>query len=84
MTVTKYEDQFRELSRYALLEAWRKEALARKFLNRSLTKISRVVATQQYTTVSEIAKAARGMKYQDRRHSREPKWMKTESSFRGQ
>ena len=45
MSVTEYEDLFRELSRYAALEVHSEEALARKFMNGLLTKISKVVAT---------------------------------------
>ena len=46
MTVTKYEDRFNQLIRYVSQKARSKEALARKFLNVLLTKISRVVATK--------------------------------------
>ena len=52
MSVTEYEDWFKELSRYAPLEARSEETLARKFLNELLTNMSRVVTTQSYTTIS--------------------------------
>ena len=55
-----------------------------KFLNELLTKISRVVTTQNYTTVFQIAEATRGMKYEDERHPTMPKKAKAESSSRGQ
>ena len=52
MMVSEYEDRFRELSMYAPVEARGEEALARKFLNGLLPKISRVVATLDLSTVS--------------------------------
>ena len=83
MTVNEYEDRFRELSRYAPAEARGKEALARKFLNGLLPKISRVVVTLDLSTVSQISEAARRMEYQDARHPREPKRAKTDGSSGG-
>ena len=71
----EYEDQFKELSRYAPPNAWSEEALVRKFLNGLLTKISKVVATQNLSTMSQITDAARGMEY-----PREPKRAKIEGS----
>ena len=58
--------------------------MARNFLNGLLTKISKVVTTQNYTTISQIAEATRGIEYQNERHPREPKRVKTEGSFGGQ
>lgn len=51
MSVTKYEDRFRELSRYAPLEGQSKEALTRKFLNGLLPVISKVVGALGLSTV---------------------------------
>ena len=83
MTVSEYEDRFRDLSRYAPAEACGEEALARNFSNGLLPKISRVVATLDLSTVLQISKAARRMHYQDARHPREPKRVKTEGSSGG-
>ena len=63
MTVSEYDDCFRDLSKYAPAEARGEKALARKFLNGLLPKISRVVATLDLSTVSQISEAARRMKY---------------------
>ena len=84
MSVTEYENQFKELSRYALSEARSDEALVRKFLNGLLTKINRVVATQNYTIISQIVEDARGIEYQDERPPKEPKRAKTDGSSEDQ
>ena len=84
MSVSEYEDRFRDLSRYAPAEARGEEALARKFLNGLLLKHRRVVATLGLSTVSQISEAARGMEYQDERQPREPKRAKTEGTSVGQ
>ena len=73
MSMTDYEDRFKDLNRYAPPEGQSEKALARKFLNGLLPKISRVVITLSLSMVAQIYEAVRGIKYQDERHPMEPK-----------
>ena len=83
--MTKYEEKFKNLSRYAPTASQDEETLTRKFLEGLRPTIGRIVATRDLYTVRKIAEIAKGMEYIDERNLMELKLkkMKTESTFGG-
>ena len=69
MSVSEYEEKFRDLSRYALEGCRTETALASKFQQGLLPGYARLIVALGLETVGKIAKAARAIEYVDERHS---------------